>query len=361
MTLFQQQYPAASLVAELVTLHQDNFVVRALVQMAGVTLASGMAAHIDIEAAEDRAKLRSLEALGLNTSSNGALTPVINPAMHPAINPVAQSAMHPVTNPAMHPAMNPAMNPTINPAMGDRYPLPTSTELPPLSGSLLDSYRHAVATDTSLQSSPSAAGSPLDSRLPDPGDFSTHFDSESEPSVIPELSEMIESPDFDAEFDRPSFGDSEEFDRSSFGDSEFSHSEFGHSEFTPANVIPGANLLDEVTQPQAELLVTSSTKKLAAEKPKSSRKKSTTSSESSGTEVAVAAEASPTAIAPPARERSEDIARIGMEMKRLGWTTDQGREHIKTIYGKRSRQELSDDELADFLNYLESQAVGAGK
>jgi hypothetical protein len=54
-------------------------------------------------------------------------------------------------------------------------------------------------------------------------------------------------------------------------------------------------------------------------------------------------------------DRSDEIARISVEMKRLGWTTTKGREHLKLTYGKRSRQELNDEELLDFLKYLESQ------
>ncbi|NJR39013.1 MAG: hypothetical protein HC781_09465 [Leptolyngbyaceae cyanobacterium CSU_1_4] len=55
------------------------------------------------------------------------------------------------------------------------------------------------------------------------------------------------------------------------------------------------------------------------------------------------------------QDRSDEIARIGVEMKRLGWTTIQGREYLKQRYGKRSRQELNDSELLDFLAYLENQ------
>ncbi|QYO67858.1 hypothetical protein [Leptolyngbya sp. 7M] len=54
-------------------------------------------------------------------------------------------------------------------------------------------------------------------------------------------------------------------------------------------------------------------------------------------------------------DRSEEIMKIGIEMKRLGWSTEQGREYLKRTYGKRSRQELDDAELLDFLHYLEGQ------
>jgi len=52
---------------------------------------------------------------------------------------------------------------------------------------------------------------------------------------------------------------------------------------------------------------------------------------------------------------SEIIARSNIELKRLGWTSDQGRNYLLQTYGKRSRQLLSDEELLEFLQYLESQ------
>ncbi len=52
---------------------------------------------------------------------------------------------------------------------------------------------------------------------------------------------------------------------------------------------------------------------------------------------------------------SEIIARSDVELKRLGWSSEQGRTYLLETYGKRSRQLLSDDELLEFLRYLESQ------
>lgn len=49
------------------------------------------------------------------------------------------------------------------------------------------------------------------------------------------------------------------------------------------------------------------------------------------------------------------IARTNLEMKRLGWTNEQGRSYLLQTYGKRSRQRLDDNELLEFLAYLEAQ------
>ncbi|NJN72456.1 MAG: hypothetical protein HC799_06375 [Limnothrix sp. RL_2_0] len=54
---------------------------------------------------------------------------------------------------------------------------------------------------------------------------------------------------------------------------------------------------------------------------------------------------------------SDIIARSDVELKRLGWTSEQGRNYLLETYGKRSRQLLSDEELLEFLRYLESQST----
>lgn len=54
---------------------------------------------------------------------------------------------------------------------------------------------------------------------------------------------------------------------------------------------------------------------------------------------------------------SDIIAKTSVELKRLGWTDVQGREHLQKVYGKRSRQQLTDPELLDFLTHLESLAI----
>lgn len=52
---------------------------------------------------------------------------------------------------------------------------------------------------------------------------------------------------------------------------------------------------------------------------------------------------------------SDAIAQTTVELKRLGWTNTKGRNHLEQVYGKRSRQQLTDAELLDFLSYLEAQ------
>ena len=76
-------------------------------------------------------------------------------------------------------------------------------------------------------------------------------------------------------------------------------------------------------------------------------------------EPAPAPAPAPVPAAPPAVEEpldfSDIIARSDVELKRLGWTSEQGRNYLLETYGKRSRQLLSDAELLEFLRFLEGQ------
>lgn len=61
---------------------------------------------------------------------------------------------------------------------------------------------------------------------------------------------------------------------------------------------------------------------------------------------------------PPAlpRDISEIIAETTRHLRRLGWTDREGRAFLEANYGgKRSRSELSQEELLDFLQYLKNQ------
>lgn len=48
------------------------------------------------------------------------------------------------------------------------------------------------------------------------------------------------------------------------------------------------------------------------------------------------------------------IDQTTIELKRLGWTQEQGRKYLLETYGKKSRHLLDDHELIEFLNHLQS-------
>jgi hypothetical protein len=56
----------------------------------------------------------------------------------------------------------------------------------------------------------------------------------------------------------------------------------------------------------------------------------------------------------PQMDLSDAIAQIGAEIDRIGWTKKQGSTYLQETYSKRTRAELSDAELFEFLAYLKS-------
>jgi hypothetical protein len=67
----------------------------------------------------------------------------------------------------------------------------------------------------------------------------------------------------------------------------------------------------------------------------------------------------PSEIAPsplePGMDFNQVMAQIDVEMKRLKWTKEEGRDYLRSTYGKTSRIQLNDEEIFGFLGYLKTQ------
>lgn len=83
--LFFARYPTGNLISELIEIYQGKFVVRAALQIEGVTRATGLAAAATIEAAEDTARNRALMIFGIqsattpDTTTAGSVTRLQHP------------------------------------------------------------------------------------------------------------------------------------------------------------------------------------------------------------------------------------------------------------------------------------------
>ncbi len=62
----------------------------------------------------------------------------------------------------------------------------------------------------------------------------------------------------------------------------------------------------------------------------------------------------PVVVIPEEIDYSVLKTKIDVEMKRLAWTTEKGREYLISSYGKKSRLLLTNEELLEFYNYLSS-------
>lgn len=62
-------------------------------------------------------------------------------------------------------------------------------------------------------------------------------------------------------------------------------------------------------------------------------------------------------ISPEPVDLSDAISKIDVEMERLSWTKTQGRDYLVRTFDKKSRQQLTNEELLQFLSHLKSLAT----
>lgn len=250
---FRAQYPTGGLISELMSIQDGTYIIRVLVQVGGVTLASGMAGASSPEVAEDQARLRALDALGLPTTPPG-LPPTSTYGFQ------VQLMAH---------------------------------------GNSTTTFAAQGETPELLNAYPEAA------RLSLPEQRYTH-----QPNLPSPDEDLYESPE------------------------------------NSQGLLPSTANLEpypDIKPPQAR--PTHASPKTSATAPTNGRRS-----------PAKQTQPSPAPPAPDPIDFSDVIAQTTIEMKRLGWSTTQGRQYLKRTYQKQSRQELTDEELLEFLEYLETQS-----
>lgn len=271
-TLFlqlQARYPLGSLITELVQFQAGQYVVRAVVQLQGVAIASGLAAAATVEQAEDQARLRVLSWLGIMASLD---TPLPAP-------PVA------VPSP----------------------PFPTNgfTPLPAVSPPTWLEQELVVADIPTQPDAPATLIQP---------DSTQAFESDEVPDYLVDDSE------------------------SGYGE------EYGVEDAIalPSPAAPAVDELPAATLPAVDP---------PADRPKPKKATRTEAAIDSDNGLADN-EPAPEATPPESDDLSSLIALTDIEMDRIGWSKQEGREYLKRTYKKSTRQRLDVDELMDFLNYL---------
>ncbi|MBD2433791.1 MULTISPECIES: hypothetical protein [Fischerella] len=272
----QSLYPTASLISELVQIDHGKYIVRASVQIEGITRATGMAAAPTVEEAEDQARSRALMVLGITTT--------------PQVQMESLSEAKSVTEAKTTRSSDAAKT-------EENVPAP-----PPLRVSV-SAFTPSPIDTPNLETQPSTPIPPTVSATPTIDTYSQDFEPSLAVSASPELPLDIQPEDFGV----------------------ISNSQSENQplpEISSSNVTPFPQRSHNNTPTEA----------VAAPAPTARKKK----------------KSEPV-------DQSDDIAKIGVEMQRLGWTTEQGRDYLIQTYGKRSRHLLDSEELRDFLKYLESQ------
>ena len=282
LTQFRICYPKGSLISELLTIDHGKYVVRVLVDVEGVTLATGLAAADTIEASEDRARNRALAVLAFNPT---ATTPAIPDSKVSEIQaPIAPSSQ-PIDTHPLKPIAAKESEKIFSESLEESVRIQEEQPSPSLQPPSLPETQKALTVSPETPPSSKAPG------------FSWAETQLSEMEAAPVTTEGESTRSF---LDEPSFSDATK----SVPEEEALPLELA---LEPAFSEPMAaeNLLEtEISQPV---------------------------------------------------DFSEIIAKTNVELKRLSWTNEQGRDYLLRTYGKKSRQLLADEELLEFLEYLESQ------
>ena len=250
----RQRYPQVALISELVQIDHGKYIVRAIIEIEGKTVVTGLAAADTVEIAEDRARERALLLLEAENTPDLQLVEKISP---------------------------------------NNISLPE--DLPKTVPSAKKSTKTAKVTE-----------------IPRP-----------EAKIEPELPQVKDIPPAKIEPELPQVKD-----------------------IPPAKIEPELPQVQDIPLPEPEpLLLETETDNysLLSELPE----------EASLTEEEPP-EPEPVVVIPEEIDYSVLKTKIDVEMKRLAWTTEKGREYLISTYGKKSRLLLTNEELLEFYNYLSS-------
>lgn len=287
----RDRYPQGCLVTELVNIHNGKYIVRALVQVEGVNLATGMAAADTVELAEDQARNRVLTLLEINPNTAGT---------SPATN--GHSQVEQVTsNPRGVVSIAPKLTQNSVSLVGEQT---AQNQISEKTSIIKDEFPLPISDTTSLKHLEIATDTTKVVPLQD--NSVRNFDQfVSDNITLPNLTNT----------------DSEQ----------------------PEEVV---NPVVTESKSRSKRAVTENKQEQQDLQPTYLSDFSSNPTPTSTTEPI----ASSTLV-----DLSDIIARTTVEIKRLGWSNQQGKDCLLNRYGKRGRSELTDDELLDFLNYLEAQ------
>ncbi len=289
---FRLHYPQGSLTSELVRIDHGLYIVRSLVQVEGVTLATGLAAATTIEAAEDQARLRALALLNLDAIPQSAIVDTKTETPQIPITPITESIQpQPVTPPpapvekkTVTKAAKPKPEPVIAPPVAETTPV---IETPSLSEPIISQPEPAIVAEVSEPEIPELVLSEPVTEEPEPEpvlSFATETVEQNGKLPLMDLAETNGATELSLSLEKPSLP-------------------LMNLDTPPVPVEPTPTQPLDLSGPI---------------------------------------------------DFSEVIARSNVELKRLNWTNEQGKNYLLQTYGKRSRQLLSDEELLEFLHYLES-------
>ncbi len=307
---FRQQYPQGSIISDLVQIHGDQYVVKVSVLAESTVLVSTLAADANLMLAENRAMERALTILGIQGLQQPA-----HETVNLIVTPLPDLPVR-LTNSVEQPEVATASEPLTN------------------GGSLIEPVINLVATaespiiseETALPLVPVVpVAEPIRIQVAASGISEQPMKFDAEPSL----------PEPDAEINILTTTNGQVA-----------------TDSAPPEISATSPEQSIETIPEAPVAKSNRTKKATAtpDPLPAVTDNDTPLTGTSSDETIVP-------IAEPPLSVTDMIPMINMELKRLGWSKERGREYMVSLYNKRASALLSDDELFGLLQHLQAELV----
>jgi hypothetical protein len=306
---FRQQYPQGSIISDLVQIHGDQYVVKVSVSLENTVLVSTLAADTNLMLAENRAMERALTMLGIRDLHQLAHEPV-----NLTVKPLPDLPIG-LTNSVEQPEVASELLP--NGATSSNLP---ETLVTPVINNLETTESPIIIEETPFQPVPAVpAAEPIRIQV---GVASGISEQPMKFHAAPSF------PEPEAEITIPATNGNVAID-------------------SAPPEIPAELPIENIPEPEVPVAKSSRTKKAA------------TTSDPLPTVIAEEAALDETTvpIAEPPLSVTDMIPMINIELKRLGWSKDRGRDYMVSLYNKRASALLSDDELFGLLQHLQAEQV----
>ncbi len=357
---FQSLYPEGSIISELVQIHHNKYIVRVNIEINGVTRVTGMAAAESIEVAEDRARERALMVLE-TTSSQNSSTNLSLQGQEVQVQSLYSDTTEKLdkvnvkqitTKQQTKESTMKIVNQSLVPEKPITQEPVTKESIAQKSSSQKSSSQELNTQELNTQELNTQE---LSTRLePGSSKFVAQARDEDEPTTVGTASSHHGSR-FTTKSDIPNPEINQpNFDSKGTG----SNSQFQFDSPLPDSVINTSDNQADVNQ----LPLMSSTNVqsfMSPDSPSDGELEITASIEKKTTTSGRKKKKTEAKDAVQPKSLLDPIAEIDVEMRRLGWTREQGREHLIQTYGKRARSLLTDEQLLEFLEYLKSQPTPA--
>ena len=322
-SLFRVRYPLGSLSTELLTIHEGKYVVRAVVQVEGITLATGLAAAPEVELAEDKATTRALNLLGMAaetaTQSAALEAPIEAPKPEPVITPERVVQPNPIGSHSETLSVNDT--PEFSASQRPRAAVPSPA-------ASLPTYDVVPFADDEF--------SPAQSEL---------YEEEAFVETPEEVSGGLFGSQFNSPGTKPGYHSSNNVNSArkveDLGAPTTADMSWGGT--TPAGEeIDLRDAIGKITIKLKELRWNKDQERDYLERSFGKRDRNQLTEKEWLKFL----------------DYLETLSQTTHEIKRLGWNKDQGRQgrdYLQRTYGRPTRAELNEEELLEFLHYLESQ------